>query len=659
MPPVQPRAPSHHQGRAAVSAETGSIALTGLCAVLLAGGSAQVIAAPLALDADDPLFAEAPARPIPKGAPQSATVPVDTGAGAGGSTLDDDWTFTAAGAQKTLDPHQTFAARNHLITSNPGTFTGADVAAITGATRFYGAGITGQNTASMNIEAGHVWNGHESLDHVSTFLNEGGTFDSDGNPATPEYDRHATWVGAMIGGRNGGTSPGDWQTGIAPATDLQSGAVATAWGGSAYSLGFNLNIASMHASYGPAFGQADVINSSWGGTDAAGSGSIALITDGLQNLNPTTTFVASAGNSGPGANTVGAPGSGYNVITVGALQNDGSNVYDSVAGFSSRGPQDYADPVNGTVSGVRAAVDIAAPGTELTGAFYGGQTGGNNPTLSGSSPVAGADLYSANLGGTSFAAPITAGGAALLHSAREDDPGLAANAVADDGRVVKAVLLNSADKIPGWDNGQSDVGGVVTTTQSLDWDSGAGALDLDRAFDQYLTAGTRDLAGLGGGVVNAVGWDFGEVGLGDMNSYVIDDLLLGGSTLTATLAWFREREYDYLNGTFLDAAQANLDLIVRDIATGAVAESISLFNLVEHLSFVLPYTGRYAIDVLYGANTFDATAGSFDVEQFGLAWWGEVADAPAPGTLLLLLLGGAATLRRRTALQHARAQPNA
>jgi hypothetical protein len=141
-----------------------------------------------------------------------------------------------------------------------------------------------------------------------------------------------------------------------------------------------------------------------------------------------------------------------------------------------------------------------------------------------------------------------------------------------------------------------------------------------------------------------------------MNSYVIDDLLLGGSTFTATLSWFREREYDYLNSTFIDAAQANLDLIVRDIATGAVAQSVSLYNLVEHLSFVLPYTGRYAIDVMYTDNTFDATTAGFDEEQFGLAWWGEVTDAPAPGTLLLLL-GGAAGLRLR--FRHARAHRNA
>ena len=549
------------------------------------------------------------------------------------------------GARRALDPRATFSAQAHLVTSVPDTFAGADVAEFTGAARFHAAGITGQRTVSANIEAGHVWNDHETLGHVSTFVDGPGTFESDADPATPEYDRHATAVGMMFGGRNGGSIQGAWQAGIAPDTDLQSGAIATSWLGPAYSLSFEVSTDTMNAAYGSMFGTADVINSSWGATDTTGSSSLALITDGLQSQNPGTTLVVSAGNSGPGANTVVAPGAGYNAITVGALQNDGANRYDAVADFSSRGPQDYADPVNGVVANARAAVDITASGTALTSAFYGGQTGGNNPGLAGSGPFAGDDFYFGALAGSSFSAPITAGGAALLHSAHARDPELAVNAAAADARVVKAALLNSARKIAGWDNGQTRVGTLVQTTQSLDWARGAGALDLDRAFDQYLSAGTRDLAGLGGGLVDPIGWDYAQLGSGGWNRYEIDALLRGGSTFTATLTWLRERKYDYIGSVADDIAQANLDLIVRDIATGKVAQSVSLYNLVEHLSFVLPATGRYAIDVLYSGNTFDTTGG-FDLEQYALAWW---AEAPTPGTPLLVLTGaGALLLRRRT-----------
>ena len=336
----------------------------------------------------------------------------------------------SAGAVSGSQLTQPGSGENDLQTSLPSVFNGADVNTIIGANRFYSAGIFGQGSITANVEAGHIWNGHETLGHVSVFQNDPATMDSDGNPATPEYDRHATWVGMMIGGRPGGAIQGGWQTGIAPLTDLRSGAVATVWGGSAYSLGFNFTPNTFTQPYNAYFGQADVINSSWGFTDPSGSNSYTIAMDGMANMNSSTTFVVSAGNSGDGPNTVGSPGAGYNAITVAALQNDGANNYSSVASFSSRGPQDYYDPVNGTVRGVRAAVDIAAPGTDLTSAYYGGQTGGNNPTLPGSPSgvPGGPSFYSGGLAGTSFSSPIVAGAASLVDSASYTSATLAGNA---------------------------------------------------------------------------------------------------------------------------------------------------------------------------------------------------------------------------------------
>ena len=39
--------------------------------------------------------------------------------------------------------------------------------------------------------------------------------------------------------------------------------------------------------------------------------------------------------------------------------------------------------------------------------------------------------------------------------------------------MIKAVLMNSADKLAGWDNGQAFNAGLgyVVTTQALDWTS--------------------------------------------------------------------------------------------------------------------------------------------------------------------------------------------
>ncbi len=284
----------------------------------------------------------------------------------------------------------------------------------------------------------------------------------------------------MIGGRQEGAFAGVYQEGVAKDTDLRSGAIATGWVGSAYATSFNATVASIAYPYEAGFGTADTINSSWGALggsgspEAAGTDALSMITDSLANGNRFTTFVASAGNSGnSGSNTVVAPGAGYNGITVAALQNNGANAYDSVASFSSHGPQDYRSATGPSILQARVGVDIAAPGTNLTSAYYGGQTGGNDPSLTGSGASGGPTFYSGNLAGTSFSAPIVAGAVSLMHGAATD---LALPIDAQDTRVIKANMLNAADKIPGWDNGQTphpNGNGGVTTTQALDYYSGA------------------------------------------------------------------------------------------------------------------------------------------------------------------------------------------
>jgi hypothetical protein len=543
------------------------------------------------------------------------------------------------------------SGENHIVSNVPGNFTnGTNINTLIGADRFYNAGFIGQGTIAANVEAGHIWNSHQSLQHVTQFANDASAF---GTTTADLFDRHATWVGSHLGGRNTGTPvEAAWQNGIAYGTDLRSGAIATGWNGSAYSLNFRISGESLDGGYAPYFGTADVINSSWGGNDATGTGFIASRLDGYAAVNPNTTLVASAGNSGPGANTIGSPGSGYNAITVAALANGGDNSYDTVANFSSRGPQDYADPTNGTVVGGRAAIDIAAPGTNLHAAFYGGQTGGNNTTLTGSTPgPPNTNFYNFSVAGTSFASPIVAGAVALVKSASYNSS-LASNAASRDTRVVKSVLMNSASKTVGWDNGQTaNASGGVTTTQALDYATGAGALNLGQAFEQYVNAGTQDVTGLGNGDLGSVastGWDFGNVLLGDTNSYAIAGLLEAGSLFNVTLNWFRDRTLAF---TEPDIAQADLTLRVIDLATNLViSESSSLYNTSEHLSFLLPSSSTYGIDVVYGANTFDLS-GSKNSVQYGLAW--STSAVPEPSSMTMMLLSTSLLFRRKRQLSNA------
>ena len=216
-----------------------------------------------------------------------------------------------------------------------------------------------------NIEAGHVDNGHETLSHVSTFVT--------GTGAAGTEDDHATWVTHSMSGRlPAGNYPTDYHGyGIAYGAETWSGAIATQIfaGGS-----FAVDAQSVASTYSQMMkdgvgvaGSVDVFNSSWGYTNPNGFDLLTWGVDGLIN-DTGKVAVFSAGNDGPGANTVGGIGAGYNSITVGALGSDFSAIpYDNVSGFSSQSPNSFYNAQTGaTIAGVRAAVDIAAPGQNLT-----------------------------------------------------------------------------------------------------------------------------------------------------------------------------------------------------------------------------------------------------------------------------------------------------
>ena len=551
-----------------------------------------------------------------------------------------------------------------------------DLGVFLGANRYYAAGITGQGSVTTNLEAGHLWNGHQSLSHVTSFTNSTGTWG--GGATAPLFDRHATWVAMLIGGRPPAGSPVPSQTGLAPATDLRSAAIASAWNGSAYALGFGITVGGFGTAMAASFGSSDVINSSFGYSDVGGVNPLTIWSDAFAFLNPQTLYVTSAGNGGPAAGSVSAPGSGYNTLTVGALAANGG--FTNLASFSSRSPQDFAyyNDSNQLVSvaGVRAAVDLVAPGEAIVSAFYGGQSGGNNPSLAGSADL-GSDptAVTTGLNGTSFAAPLVAGAAALVNSAARHLAGLAGTvATATQAVVSKALLLTAADKVAGWTNGLTAVvqGGanILRTTQSLDWGLGAGRLNLDRAFDIQVN-GQLDVPGTGAGLavtVDNLGWDFGSAQLGLSNDYVIGERL-ADEEITATLSWERVRDYAIAAGSVFvaDVAQADLNLQLwhvddAGLFTDLVAESVSPYNTVEHLSLHLPSAGRYGLRVSYGRNSFDNTSGDVWgsaglLQSYGLAWSATAAPSVAVPGPLPLGAAAAAQLWARRLRRRLRSQP--
>jgi hypothetical protein len=207
------------------------------------------------------------------------------------SRADDNLTFAEAGFF-VQSPGSGAIQGPFTVTYDINTFVGAD--------RFYNAGFTGTSAVMANIEAGYIWNSHETMTHVGLIPTSSG--------AAGEFDRHATAVGMVMGGRLGGASPGPYQRGMAPDAQLFSGAIATSWpsNNSSFprfttSFFVNYNAISTYGPYRAAFinglsaqggpRTADVINVSWQGpSDFAGrtgTDTLAGTLDALAYENPT------------------------------------------------------------------------------------------------------------------------------------------------------------------------------------------------------------------------------------------------------------------------------------------------------------------------------------------------------------------------------------
>ena len=268
-----------------------------------------------------------------------------------------------------------------------------------------------------------------------------------------------------------------------------------------------------------------------------------------------TTVVVAAGNGGPASSSFpGPPGTAFNILSVGATGGTGAAVsedYTQIAPYSSRGL---------TTDG-RSKPDIVAPGSLMELPVLGGGFGVGS--------------------GTSFAAPLVAGGATLLI-----DMGLDLG-LDVDAKVIKSVLLNSADKLAGWSHSPST---------PLDLNLGAGAMNLESAFFQY-DAGEQET-----GTVDPIGWDHGTIQGTIANTYEIGVNVPGGVDLLATLVWNRDVTTDVEDiedAIYTAAALENLDLFlfdVNDLVT-PVASSISTVDNVEHLFLSIPTSGQYLLEV--------------------------------------------------------------
>ncbi|HQF20162.1 MAG TPA: S8 family serine peptidase [Kiritimatiellia bacterium] len=180
-------------------------------------------------------------------------------------------------------------------------------------------------------------------------------------------------------------------------------------------------------------------------------------------------YVFAAGNDGPGSKTIGAPGTGKNIFSIGASENynmfgtdgcavgnTGANNANDIIDFSSRGP----------CKDSRKKPDIVAPGTHVAGAasFANGYTGEG---VCDKYQPAGQTNYAAS-SGTSHSTPAVAGGASLVYQYFINQ-----GWTIPSPAMMKAYLMNSTRYLTGVDANDT----LPSNNQ------GMGLMNLGTAFD--------------------------------------------------------------------------------------------------------------------------------------------------------------------------------
>ncbi|WP_067428694.1 S8 family peptidase [Nocardioides jensenii] len=259
---------------------------------------------------------------------------------------------------------------------------------------------------------------------------------SDSSDAADHFG-HGTHVAATIGGSGNGSD--GLRKGVAPGSDILSGKVLDDTGN-----GYESDI--IEAMEWAVAADADVVNMSLGGGPTDGTDPLSQAVNELSATSDSL-FVVSAGNDGPGASTIGTPGSADASLTVGAVDRD-----ESLADFSSRGPR---------LGDLAIKPDLTAPGVDIVAARASGTTMGT--------PV---DALYTSASGTSMAAPHVSGAAVLLAQQHPDWT----------GEQLKDALISTA--LPGDLTEHEQGGGRVDVARAVTQPvHGTGTVNLGDVVD--------------------------------------------------------------------------------------------------------------------------------------------------------------------------------
>jgi|GEM_PF-1401301 len=360
---------------------------------------------------------------------------------------------------------------------------------------------------------------------------------------------HPTWVAGAIGSRNA-----TW-AGVAPGADIVS---ASTGGNASPSVSTDRAIiAAADWAVAPGGGASDVINASIGQDTATGADEARRYFDSIGWEDGRLVVAASGNYSTFGNWDVVSPGTGYNVLTVGGVddRNTGGVGDDRLWYVPGSNGANYRD---------------------RTDASWNQHGDYNKPNLS--APAVNVQTANGTIGdGTSVASPIVAGVAAQL-IARQ--PSLVTWPEATRAILMAGALRRSP--MPG--------GGYSADHEGV---GSASALWSNRALDRGPYGG----------------WTMGAMRSG--GTVTRDVPVIAGQQLQVSLAWSSHTSGGSNTGK-ADNLMADLDLVVRQ-PNGATVGSYSFDNSYETVKVTATSTGTMRITVRH--DRFDAAE-----EPYGLAW---------------------------------------
>ena len=358
---------------------------------------------------------------------------------------------------------------------------------------------------------------------------------------------HPTWVAGAVASRNS-----SWR-GVAPGADI----VSAATGGASTGLARDRQIIqAADWSVSPAGGDVDILNASFGQDTSTGREEGRRYFDSIGWEDGRLVVAASGNHSTFGHWDVASPGTGYNVLTVGGINDrNTTGLGDDILWYSSDGAS-YRDP---------------------TSAAWNSHGDFNKPNVS--APAVSVRTANGTTGsGTSIASPIVSGIAAQLVAR--------APTLATWPEATRAIIMAGAVRRTPMPGGGSSTDHEGVGSASARWSN--------RILD----------SGIWGG------WALGTLtSPGDREERTIS--VVKGQPVRVSLAWSSHTSGGS-NTSKADVLTGDLDLVVRQ-PNGQVVGSYSFDNSYETVNVVANATGTMRIEVR--ASRFDSSQ-----EPFGLAW---------------------------------------